>query len=313
MSVTKISLFGKFAIKSDEQYTYKLETRKSEELLCYLLLNRDRPHSRESLADILWGENSASQSKNYLRKALWQLTSSLDKYCCSSNQDLLSTDAEWIEINPDFFYWLDVAVLENAFENTKGIRGRDLPKEQIELTIQAVEAYGGDLLEGWYQDWCIYERERLQHLYLALADKLMDYYEVQEQFENGLVYGNKILRYDRARERTHRRLMRLYYLAGERTASLRQYKKCVSVLREELEVRPSHPTRVLFEMIRADLGSESIKSYRSVGLPSFKANEDSLLKVFRGLTAFQQTLNWVQEQLSRELDAIQRALRTERH
>ncbi len=313
MSMTKISLFGKFAIESNDRCTHKLDTRKSEELLCFLLLNRERPHSRESLAEILWGENPARQSKNYLRKALWQLTSSLEQFCFYNDHDLLLTDSDWLQINPEFFYWLDVAVLENAFEKTKGIRGRDLPKEQIDLTVQAVEAYGGDLLEGWYQDWCIYERERLQHLYLALVDKLMDYYEVQEQFENGLVYGNKILRYDIARERTHRRLMRLYYLAGERTASLRQYKKCVAVLWEELEVQPSHPTRLLFKMIQADLGTESLKNYHSALVSGSTITEDLLLKLFQRLTLFQQTLNGVQEQLAREMEAIQTAIKTERN
>ena len=33
--------------------------------------------------------------------------------------------------------------------------------------------YRGDLLEGCYQDWCLFERERLQNAYLAMLDKLM--------------------------------------------------------------------------------------------------------------------------------------------
>ncbi|NIN69138.1 MAG: hypothetical protein GTO63_31510, partial [Anaerolineae bacterium] len=81
---------------------------------------------------------------------------------------------------------------------------------------------------------CLYERERLQNMYLAILDKLVSYSEVQGAYEAGLGYGSRILSYDGARERTHRRLMRLYYLAGDRTAALRQYDSCVEALRREL-------------------------------------------------------------------------------
>jgi two-component SAPR family response regulator len=93
-----------------------------------------------------------------------------------------------------------------------------------------VALYHGDLLEDWFQDWCLYERERLQNIYLAALDKLMDYCEASRDYDAGLAYGTRILRHDLARERTHRRLMRLYYLAGDRTSALRQYDRCVQIL-----------------------------------------------------------------------------------
>src|SRR5438128_1039451 len=57
--------------------------------------------------------------------------------------------------------------------------------------------YRGDLLEGWYSDWCLYERERLQHMYLAMLDKLMEYSESHQEYETGQTYGMRALRYDR--------------------------------------------------------------------------------------------------------------------
>ena len=33
--------------------------------------------------------------------------------------------------------------------------------------------YRGDLLTGWYQDWCLIERERYQCMFVSLLDKLM--------------------------------------------------------------------------------------------------------------------------------------------
>jgi len=56
---------------------------------------------------------------------------------------------------------------------------------------------------GCYDDWCIFERERLQNIYLLMLDKLISYSAKHREYEAGQGYGYTILRYDRARERTH--------------------------------------------------------------------------------------------------------------
>jgi DNA-binding SARP family transcriptional activator len=89
-------------------------------------------------------------------------------------------------------------------------------------------------------------------MYLNVLNKLMANAEAHDDLESGLLYGHAVLRYDRAHERTHRRLMRLHYLAGDRTAALRQYQQCVDALREELAVKPSRHTLMLFEQIKDD-------------------------------------------------------------
>ncbi len=47
MSAVKFFLFGKFFFEIDGKFIHKIEARKAEELLCFLLLNRDQPHSRQ--------------------------------------------------------------------------------------------------------------------------------------------------------------------------------------------------------------------------------------------------------------------------
>jgi hypothetical protein len=89
-------------------------------------------------------------------------------------------------------------------------------------------------------------------MYLAMLDKLMGYCEATKQYETGIVYGTRILFFDRAREHTHRHLMRLQYLAGNRTAALRQYERCRLALDEELGVKPAKFTLALYEQIRDD-------------------------------------------------------------
>ena len=85
-----------------------------------------------------------------------------------------------------------------------------------------------------------------------MLDKLMYYAEACKEFETGIIYGTRILVFDRASEHTHRQLMRLKYLSGNRTGALRQYESCTAALDEELSVKPAQSTSALFEQIRAD-------------------------------------------------------------
>src|SRR5262249_55549726 len=120
-------------------------------------------------------------------------------------------------------------------------------------SIQSAAAlYQGDLLEGWYQDWCLFERERFQIMYLMLLDQLVQYCDIHGQYSTGLFYGTEILRHEHACERAHRQLMRLYFLSGDRTQAVHQYQRCAAALQKELDIEPSESTKQLYEQIRSD-------------------------------------------------------------
>lgn len=251
MPSLSIRIFGKFSAQSDGQRLDGIDGAKLQELFCYLLLNRCRPHSREVLAAMLWGDSPTARSKKYLRQALWQLQTALD---LSERQRsrLLVIDSDWVNVNSEADYWLDVREFERVFDEAQGCRGQHFELATAAKVAKAVDLYSGELLEGCYDDWCLVERERFQNMYLMMLDKLMAYSEAAERYDYGISYGARILACDRAREHTHRRLMRIYYLAGDRTSALRQYDRCVAALNEELGVKPARKTSQLFEQIRSD-------------------------------------------------------------
>ena len=257
MKQLSIYLFGKFRVLVDEKPLPGIEAAKAQELLCYLLLYPDRPHHRERLASLLWAENSTEQAKKYLRKALWQLQQAFEPINQSLPLPLLLIEPEWVQFNPEVDVRLDVGALQKIFHQVRGVPGDELDLVTAQLIKNAAAIYQGDLLEGWYQDWCLFERERLQNMLLILLGKLMLYCEAQQYFEEGQIYGMRVLSFDKAREYTHRQLMRLYYLAGDRVSALRQYHKCKDVLMDELGVDPARSTQALYGAIRADMLIES--------------------------------------------------------
>jgi DNA-binding SARP family transcriptional activator len=251
----QIHLFGKFSVRHDGRPATGFDAYKEQELLSYLLLHRNRPHSRETLAGLLWGDASTEKSKKYLRQALWHIQAALEAR--PGGGAVLTVEHDWVQLNAGVALWLDVEMFERTFALVQDRRGADLDAERLGALRAAVEVYRGDLLEGWYQDWCLYERERLQNIYLVMLDKLMCFCEAKGKFELGLHYGSLVLRYDRAHERTHRQLMTFQYLSGDRTAALRQFERCAAALREELGVRPDKLTAALYQKIRADQGDTS--------------------------------------------------------
>jgi len=251
MPILSVHLLGKFtAYTAPAVMPAGLEVRKVQELLCYLLVHRSQPQHRETLAGTLWGETTAVQSRANLRKTLWQLHTAIEPCVEAGPPNLIDIQGEWLQIHPDADLWLDIELLESAYAMSKGQRGEELSAAVAAVLEDAVKLYHSDLLDGWYQDWCLFERERLQSMYLSLLDKLMGYCEFYVDYEKGIAYGADALRYDQTREQTHRRLMRLHFLAGDRPAALRQYERCRAILHESMSIEPAEQTIVLQEQIR---------------------------------------------------------------
>jgi DNA-binding SARP family transcriptional activator len=302
MSQLNISLFGKFCIRCNGKDIAGLEALKVQELFSYLLLYRHQPHTREKLAALLWPDSSAAQSKRYLRQTLWQLQAEINGGA-PDVPDMLLVESEWIQINESADFWLDIAFLEQVFTSVQGKHGADLDATNSASLDDAIEHYRGDLLENWYQDWCIFERQRLQSIYLAVLDKLMEYCEFRQAYEMGAVYASRILQYDQAREQTHRRLMRLRYLAGDRTGALRQFQRCADILHKELGVKPSQRTEQLYRQIVADrpLANEIIPVVAYQPLTTTTPLPD----ILSHLQALKQTLHHAEEQVAQEIKTVE--------
>jgi DNA-binding SARP family transcriptional activator len=267
MGELHVRLFGKVLVEWEGHQVTKLSAKASE-LLCYLLVYRDRAHTREALADVLWPQAPQSLSKKYLRQTLWQLQAAIGSPHGPGNGDgdgrangkdhgngaatLLALNPGWVRVNPDPVGWLDLQAFEDAWALCRDRPDRGLTDRQAEEIEQAVGLYRGDLMEAWYQDWCIYERDRLQLSYLAMLQRLMDHCRWRGWFVRGVAYGQLILRRDPAREYTHRELMRLYYHAGDRTSALRQYERCKLAVAREFSLAPSAETVSLYERLRQD-------------------------------------------------------------
>ena len=137
-------------------------------------------------------------------------------------------------------------------------------------------------------------------MYLLMLDKLVVYLQFRGEYEVAQGYGATILRYDPARERTHRQLMHLYSLAGDRTSALRQFERCANALNQELGVKPERKTVELYERIKSDqIGYTDATENSSA--PHTSTSSDILTR----LKQLQTIVSGVQRRIQRDIKSIE--------
>jgi DNA-binding SARP family transcriptional activator len=306
----EIRLFGAGDAHYLDQPLEGFPNQQAHLLLCYLLLNRHHSHPREQLAAVFWDECTTHTSRCYLRNLLWRLRNALQSVGAAID-DYLSVTHDSVSFLTSSPTWLDIDVFEGVLMRYQNLAAHELKAEQEAGQLEeAVDLYTGDLLEGVYEDWCLYDRERLSLLHLNALSKLMLFHELNGTYEQGLAYGSRILARDHTREKAHRGMMRLCWLLGDRNAALAQYKCCVQIVREELGIAPMQETRLLYELIvQGNFDPASRPASYDTSSPIVPQPDDSVQPLAEHALQRLHRLQGIMGETSAELRHIQRLLR----
>jgi DNA-binding SARP family transcriptional activator len=209
-------------------------TVKSQSLLAFLIFQREQTHSRERLMNMFWGDFSSRRARRSLSTALWHIRR------CFPNHDPIQGNSQSVQFAFNGDINLDVDEFEKRIN-----RG-------VLLDLQdAIILYKGDFLDGFYDDWVINERYRLQSLFIKALAKLMTLHERAGDHNDALYTAQELLKFDSLREDAHRLLMRTYCAMGQRNTALEQYRSCQKVLKDDLGVDPTPETSSLFQDIQS--------------------------------------------------------------
>ncbi|MBM3121038.1 MAG: hypothetical protein FJZ97_02490, partial [Chloroflexi bacterium] len=193
----------------------------------YLLVQRDRPTPRALLSYLFWPDCPEQEARLNLRRHLHRLLQLLPTP--PLDRPWLLTEGSTLQWNPSADAWLDLAEFERLSRDPGG-------------PTRAVEMYGGDLLEGIYDDWVFAERERLRELCFQDLQAIVDQDEGAGDFRSAILFAQRQLRHDPLREETYRTLIRLHARSGDRAGVVRTFNACTTVLQRELGVQPSAET-----------------------------------------------------------------------
>ena len=237
----RIELLGGFRLLLGDEPLTTVDTPRLQSLLAYLLLNRETPPSRHRLAFLFWPDSPEDQALTNLRNLLYRLRHALpeaDRFLYVDRRRLRWRDAAPFE--------LDVAEFEDALSRSEDAHDS---AEERSLLEQAVSLYEGDLIPGLYEDWIIPERRRLRQAFERALERLTRLLENEHDYRTAVDYARRLVRHDRLREASYRRLMRLQALVGDRAGALRTYHRCATLLEQELDVEPSPATREMYERL----------------------------------------------------------------
>ena len=244
MPALRIQLFGTVQVFHDGRPQDSRLIHAVQSLLAWLLLQRKKTHARETLAGLFWGEQDETRARSCLSTALWRLRQVLEPKGIPRGTYLLA-QSDAVGFNCASDYWLDVAAFEDGVERHLPSAAKRDAAFDWSHAEDAVACYTGDLLEGFYDDWALRERERLRMLYLDSLGTLLHHYSGTGALEAALRCGRQILVLDPLREDIHRAVIRLHVRNGHRALALKQYESCRAALEEELGVEPMEETRAL--------------------------------------------------------------------
>jgi DNA-binding SARP family transcriptional activator len=237
-------LFGRLSVASNGQPISAVQGRKCRDLLGYLLLRHNIPHSREHLAALFWGDRDARSARRCFNTAIWRLQAAFADE--PSARRWLRIDAQTVSCCPDEAVFVDTIDFARRCTLADGWSMGDVDRPAA-IRREAVSLYRGDLLADCYEDWCLADRERLQRLYVRALRRLVQYHRQRYEFEIAIDDARRILACDPLCEEIHRELIRLYLDCEQPDAALRQYHACADGLKRELGIAPMPDTSLLLQ------------------------------------------------------------------
>lgn len=233
----EVRLLGQFDVRKDG-VSILIPSRPAQSLLTYLLMTVGIAHRREKLAGLLWPDSPEDKARSNLRQALWRVRKALDEKS-SPEQSYLISDLLSIAFNPKSDYWLDIDVLERQSKITIA----------IDQLMDLLTLYRGELLPGFYDDWVLLERVRLQAVFERGVERLLEQLKNEQRWTEMLEWGERWISYGQKPEPAYRALMVAHGALGNQPKVADTFDRCVKALSDDLGVEPSELTGDLFEKL----------------------------------------------------------------
>lgn len=235
-----------------EDVSAAIHYRKGWALLGYLAVERDRRHSREDLAQLLWPQLPAAAARTNLRQVVADLNRVFDS---RGAEGLLEVDRESIGLFPMPKVGIDLFALEAANRDIVDQRDADgLLVAQVRC-----RSLGGQFLARFelddcdeFAEWLQLTRQRLAALTATTLRRLCELEETAGWLPQAIATARRLTASDEWNEEHQRRLMRLLAANGQHQQALVVFEVLSASLILELASGPEPETRALRELIQAE-------------------------------------------------------------
>jgi DNA-binding SARP family transcriptional activator len=240
-SATLCILGGPFLIKNGR----RLEIPEGGKRLIVFVTMHGGRISRRSAAGVLWPHGNDERAAGNLRSALWRLR--------GAGIHVLYADKCMLYLDPEVS--VDITQLSQwatRVIDDGGVGGADFLR--VHVNPEAL-----DLLPGWYDEWVIFERERLRHRLLHAMESLIRQLITHGQFADAVDMAVTAVGAEPLRESAQRLLIEAHLAEGNFVEARRAYTAYCEMLEIELGVAPSGE---LTEIVRAPTEDHGCVSVR---------------------------------------------------
>lgn len=242
----RIRLLGGFAVVRDGEALddRAWRSRKAQSLVKILACEPSHRLHREQIVDRLWPRLDLDAAERQLHKAIHAARRALEPSLeVVAESTLLVTRDRMVALETSASVSVDADLFETAANAA-------LAAADAAATKAAIDLYAGDVLpEELYEEWAEPRRLRLKTLHLRLLGHLAEQYRDAGRLNEAIEIASRLLAAEPSNERAHRALIAAYAAAGDRHRAMLQYRDCVRILREDLDIAPSAETEALYASV----------------------------------------------------------------
>jgi DNA-binding SARP family transcriptional activator len=213
-----LHLIGAFSLRVEGTHVH---LGRREERLLALLAMRGRCH-RPYVAGTLWPNSDESRALNSLRAAVLRVR--------RAAANVLEVDGSTLTLRASVS--VDLLDLIDCAERV--VHHNNCDTEQAEYLLGT-----GELLPGWYDDWVMFERERLHHLRIRALEVLAVHELDDGHPDLALAAAHDAVSLEPLRESARRLLIRAHVALGNRALAASALAEYRQDLERDLGVEPS--------------------------------------------------------------------------
>lgn len=256
MAKLSISVMGTFAAEIGDVPVTQFQTVKSQALLAYLAVEGPRVHERSVLAGLFWPNVPERTARNNLRQSLFRLRHALGD---GRRHRFLKSTRNTIQLNSEASVSVDIRQFHGMLTVCRQHAHDSLAACQpcIRDLRDAVALYRSEFLAGFtsadsngFEEWVTLQRTWLQRELLTTLAALTDAHIQRAEYRAALTHAREQIKLAPLQEDGHRYVMKLLALDGQKGAALEQYRRCVSLWRDEFGSTPSADMVALYNQIR---------------------------------------------------------------
>lgn len=195
----------------------------SARVIAFLGLSDERVEQRSRIAQVLWPDRSAGRAMANLRSALWRMP--------ATARPCVDLAGDRLVVPPDVD--IDVDVFTGGCDDA----------------VPELESLTAPLLPGWYDDWVVVERERLELRRIDLLEQLAVTRSDSGRYAEAIDVALAASELEPYRESLHRIVIEAHLAERNVSEAITHYERLEKLLVEEVGLRPSTATTHLVSAV----------------------------------------------------------------